>query len=62
MTLRITVLPFLFLVLLVLKLTHVIAWSWWWVTVPVWGPVVILVAIYVGMFVVGFLHAMLTDE
>lgn len=27
----------LFLVFLVLKLTHVISWSWWWVTAPLWG-------------------------
>lgn len=26
----------LFLVFLVLKLTHVIAWSWLWVTSPLW--------------------------
>lgn len=27
----------LFLVLLTLKLTGVITWSWWWVTAPLWG-------------------------
>ncbi len=27
----------LFLVFLVLKLTNVISWSWWWVTAPLWG-------------------------
>ena len=26
----------LFVVFLVLKLTHVINWSWWWVTAPLW--------------------------
>lgn len=26
-----------FLVFLVLKLTGYIDWSWWWVTVPIWG-------------------------
>lgn len=30
--------PVLFLVFLVLQLTHVIDWSWWWVTAPLWGP------------------------
>lgn len=28
----------LFLVFLVLKLASVIAWSWWWVTAPLWIP------------------------
>lgn len=27
----------LFITFLVLKLTHVIDWSWWWVTAPLWG-------------------------
>jgi len=26
----------LFIVFLILKLTHVINWSWWWVTSPLW--------------------------
>lgn len=32
----------LFLVFLVLKLTGTIAWSWWWVSSPLWIPVVFL--------------------
>lgn len=28
----------LFITFLVLKLTHVINWSWWWVTAPLGGP------------------------
>jgi len=31
----------LFITFLVLKLTGVIGWSWWWVTVPLWGGLVI---------------------
>lgn len=27
----------LFLLFLGLKLGHVIDWSWWWVTAPLWG-------------------------
>lgn len=33
----------LFITFLVLKLTHVIDWSWWWVTAPLWGGVLIWV-------------------
>lgn len=36
----------LFITFLVLKLTHVIDWSWWWITAPLWGPS-LLVAIVV---------------
>ena len=35
----------LFIVFLVLKLTHVIDWSWWWVTAPLWGGIAIGMAI-----------------
>lgn len=40
----------LFLVFLVLKLTHVIDWSWWWVTAPLWIPASFVLA----LLVVGF--------
>lgn len=32
----------LFLIFMVLKLTNYIDWSWWWVTAPLWIPIVIL--------------------
>jgi hypothetical protein len=40
----------LFVVFLVLKLCHVINWSWWWVTAPLWGSIVLFLGI---MLVVG---------
>ena len=47
----------LFLVFLALKLTRHIAWSWWWVTAPLWAPLVILAVMTVIM---GFIYAVLT--
>jgi hypothetical protein len=38
----------LFLVFLVLKLTNYIDWSWWWVTAPLWIPIVIIGIIGIG--------------
>ncbi len=35
----------LFIVFLVLKLTGVIGWSWWWVTAPLWIPAAFLLAV-----------------
>ncbi len=29
-------------VLMALKLGNVIGWSWWWVTIPFWGPFALL--------------------
>jgi uncharacterized membrane protein (DUF485 family) len=43
----------LFIVFLVLKLTGVIAWSWWWITAPLWGSVAIgLIMLIASMIVV----------
>ncbi len=40
----------LFLVFLVLKLTDVIDWSWWWVTAPLWVPAAIFLLVAVIWF------------
>lgn len=37
----------LFIIFLVLKLTHVIDWSWWWVTSPLWIPFAIVIVVIV---------------
>ena len=42
----------LFIVFLILKLTHVIDWSWWWVTSPLWiGAALVLIGIPIFMFI-----------
>lgn len=46
----------LFTVFLILKLCHVIDWSWWWVTAPVWIPVCLLVLIGVIVLMVIFIN------
>ena len=43
----------LFLIFLVLKLTNVIDWSWWWVTAPLWIPIsiwIVFVGLILGIF------------
>jgi len=37
----------LFVVFLILKLTGHIDWSWWWVTSPLWIPIVIVLVFLV---------------
>ena len=39
------------IVFIVLKLTNVIAWSWWWVLSPLW----ISAALFVLFLLVGFI-------
>lgn len=43
----------LFLVFLVLKLCGVIAWSWLWVTAPLWIGLVLAVVIMAGAFAIA---------
>ena len=32
-------------IFITLKLCHVIDWSWWWITAPLWLPLVFVIAI-----------------
>lgn len=51
----------LFLIFLTLKLTGVIAWSWWFVTMPLW-IVPLLVVAFSGLVVgIGILSALIKD-
>jgi hypothetical protein len=38
----------LLLLFIVLKLTHVINWSWWWVLAPFWIPLGLVLLLFVG--------------
>ena len=44
-----------FIVFLVLKLTGLIAWSWWWVFSPLWIPLFIVL-------IIVFLAALIRDR
>jgi hypothetical protein len=35
----------LFLIFMVLKLTNYIDWSWWWVTAPLWIPLLLILGV-----------------
>lgn len=47
-TVQISMLPVLTVVFITLKLCKVIDWSWYWVFLPLWGPIVLylLLAIF----------------
>jgi hypothetical protein len=40
----------IFLTLMILKLCHVISWSWWLVTLPLWGGYAIFLAALILVF------------
>ena len=58
---KITVCPglcsMLFITFLVLKLTKVIDWSWWWITAPLW----MLVAAFLLVVAVILVVALIAD-
>lgn len=42
----------LFIIFLVLKLTNNINWSWWWVTSPIWIPIIMVVSMLFLIFLI----------
>lgn len=58
MKIELTGLPMiLFIVFLILRLCKVIAWSWWWVTSPLW----IMVLFVIGVMILYFIIAVLME-
>jgi len=45
-------LTLLLIVFIVLKLTHVIDWSWWWVLAPAWIPIAFFLAVYIIIWII----------
>jgi len=43
----------LFFIFIILKLTGTVAWSWWWITAPIWMPAALLVGGVVLAAVMG---------
>lgn len=49
----VSVLGLLGVAFVVLKLTHFIDWSWWWVTAPFWGGLALFALFLLGALVVA---------
>ena len=41
------------IVFITLKLTGYIAWSWWWVLSPLWGPIAVFLGIVAIILIIG---------
>jgi hypothetical protein len=55
----------LFIIFLILKLTGNIDWSWWWVTSPLWIPVVLfigLVFVLIGVLLAALALGMSMED
>ena len=49
------------IVFVVLKLTNYINWSWWWVLSPLWIPILIGLAIFVGFCIFSIVYVFLEE-
>lgn len=38
------------IVFIILKLTHYINWSWWWVLAPLWAPAAVVLVVLGGLY------------
>jgi hypothetical protein len=45
----------LFLIFMTLKLAGFINWSWWWVTSPLWIPLVVGLLIIIAAIIINYL-------
>jgi len=52
----------LFFIFLTLKLTGHIDWSWWWVTAPLWAPLVICALFFCACFLLALLTGQLSSR
>lgn len=52
----------IFLIFLVLKLTGNINWSWWWVTSPLWIPLLLVLSIMALIFIFGLVYIATTGK
>ena len=52
----------LFIIFLILKLVNIITWSWWWVTSPLWIPILIGVIALCILIIIGGLIGERNDD
>lgn len=50
------------IVFIALKLTHVITWSWWWVTAPLWGGFALFGVFMLSALLAAFIAAILSPK
>ena len=52
----------IFLIFLILKLSGNISWSWWWVTSPLWIPLLLVLSIMALIFIFGLVYIATTGK
>lgn len=50
------------LLFIALKLTGAITWSWWWVTIPFWGPLAAVIILVIFAFSLAGIITLFTKD
>ena len=51
----------LFLIFAILKLTDNVTWSWWWVTSPLWLPIVFVIGLAIILLLITSIAKLFFD-
>lgn len=56
------ILTLILLIFIILKLTHVVSWSWWWVTSPIWLSFIIIFVPTTLKLIVGLIKIFIEEN
>lgn len=56
------ILTLILLIFIILKLTHIISWSWWWVISPIWLPFIIIFIPATLKLIVGLIKIFIEEK
>lgn len=56
------ILTLILLIFIILKLTHIVSWSWWWVISPIWLPFIIVFVPATLKLIVGLIKIFIEEN
>lgn len=56
------ILTLILLIFIILKLTHLVSWSWWWVISPIWLPFIIVFVPATLKLIVGLIKIFIEEK
>lgn len=56
------ILTLILLIFIILKLTHIVSWSWWWVTSPIWLPFIIVFVPATLKLIIGLIKIFIEEK
>lgn len=56
------ILTLILVIFIILKLTHIVSWSWWWVISPIWLPFIIIFVPATLKLIVGLIKIFIEEK